>query len=463
MCDETVKLWTSVRLVALDEAPGEELERRRKLQRIACAEPLLKFDETLVIEEEIKDVLKKLEPRRLRCGKPDAAPLLVRLVSSWAEDIQAELAGVEALEPMEVEIEVEDGKLQDRRPCTRQAELSPKPATQGTLGIDLENAYGRMFRSAALKSAKYRAPRTATMAATQRRAGANRIWCREGVAFRTIWTERGGWQGARSAQLFFAMSLEEAADNTQVMANRGITRVGLQDDTYAVAEPENLTRMLEELKIKLQACGNRLRKHKCKVWFPTHVARSVSWSYWERQRKESGAPQLDRFLGSSSDRLTTHLAKRLSNVQALIPRIHGLPLQADDGKSRHKAWMMLTTVAMRALDDDAKLIPTPILTELTREIHVLMDNAMCDILGCELEEGQRRLVQPGCFAGLGARRLSRGDRADAAHWATWDLHAQAISQLAAELGNLAEQARLRLVKAGIICARPNTISNSQMT
>ena len=43
---------------------------------------------------------------------------------------------------------------------------------------------------------------------------------------------------------------------------------GLQDDVYAVAEPEDLTSLLEELKIELQACGHRLRMHKCKLWFP---------------------------------------------------------------------------------------------------------------------------------------------------------------------------------------------------
>ena len=61
VCDETVKLWTSVRMVALDEGwakrgPDEEPESGRKLRPIACEEPLLKFAETLVIEEEIKDV-----------------------------------------------------------------------------------------------------------------------------------------------------------------------------------------------------------------------------------------------------------------------------------------------------------------------------------------------------------------------------------------------------------------------
>ena len=40
-------------------------------------------------------------------------------------------------------------------------------AIHGILGIDLENAYGRMFRSRALKGTRHRAPRTAAMAATQ--------------------------------------------------------------------------------------------------------------------------------------------------------------------------------------------------------------------------------------------------------------------------------------------------------
>ena len=48
---------------------------------------------------------------------------------------------------------------------------------------------------------------------------------------------------------------------------------------------------------------------------------------------------------------------------------------------------MLTKVAMHASDYDAKLIPSPILTELTREMHVLMDNAMCDILGWRKASG----------------------------------------------------------------------------
>ena len=70
---------------------------------------------------------------------------------------------------------------------------------------------------------------------------------------------------------------------------------------------------------------------------------------------------------------------------------------------------------MRALDYDAKLISSPILTEFTRETQMMLDNAMCDILGCELEESQQRLAQQlRCFRELGAR-LSRGDTADATY------------------------------------------------
>ena len=140
------------------------------------------------------------------------------------------------------------------------------------------------------------------------------------------------------------------------------------------------------------------------------------------------------------------MTKRLERVQALIPRIRGLHLQTDDGKGRHKA---------DDVDEGGDACV------LTREMQMMLDNAMC-----ELEEGQQRTVQqPGCFAGPKARRLSRGDKPDAACWATWDLRAKVIPQLATDMGRavakvadggLAEQARQRLDEAGI-CARPNAI------
>ena len=120
-------------------------------------------------------------------------------------------------------------------------------------------------------------------------------------------------------------------------------------------------------------------------------------------------------VGVGHDRLTTHLAKRVARIQSLIPRIAGLPIQAGDGKGRHKAWMMLTKVAMRALDYDAKLIPSPVMERMTSDMQQMLEEATDVILGCNLDADQQRLVQqPGCFGGLGARRLSRGTRAVAA-------------------------------------------------
>ena len=98
-------------------------------------------------------------------------------------------------------------------------------------------------------------------------------------------------------------------------------------------------------------------------------------------------------VGVGHDSLTTHLAKRLARIQSLI--------QAGDGKGRHKAWMMLTKVAMHALDYDAKLIPSPVMERMTSDMQQMLDEATDEILGCNLDADQQRLVQqPGCFGTL---------------------------------------------------------------
>ena len=226
------------------------------------------------------------------------------------------------------------------------------------------------------------------------------------------------------------MSLEEVVDNTPVMAEPGVTRVGLQDDMYAVAQPAKLKAMLEHLQIASQACGHRLRMYKCNVWFPG----------WD-DTPDDGLPQeamallqliprergdlvllgaaaqgdscmaIGKAVGVGHDSLTAHLGKRLGRIHSLIPRIAGLPIQAGDGKGRHKAWLMLTKVAMHALDFDAKLIPSPVMERVASDTQQMLDEATDVILGCNLDTDQQRLVQQlGCFGGLGARRVSTGPR-----------------------------------------------------
>ena len=101
---------------------------------------------------------------------------------------------------------------------------------QGILGIDLEHADGRMCSS---KGSEVPSPEDS-------RDGSYTVACR---AKPNVVQERNSLEG-RGARLLFAMSLEEAADNTKVMTNK-ITRVGFQGDTCAVAEPEDITSLLE--------------------------------------------------------------------------------------------------------------------------------------------------------------------------------------------------------------------------
>ena len=205
-------------------------------------------------------------------------------------------------------------------------------AIHGIWENDFENAYGPVFRSQALKEASHQAPRTAAMAATQWSAGANRFWCREGAARRRLWTEGGGWQGARSAQLLFAMSLEEAVDNTPVMAEPGATRVGQQDDMFAVAQPAKLKVMLEHLQIALQACGHRLRMHKCKVWF----------SCWD-DTPDDGLPQEALALLQLIQRELGGLVLSGNRSRAdLVRAIHNEPLPCPPSSAWSHRWAAST-------------------------------------------------------------------------------------------------------------------------
>ena len=96
--------------------------------------------------------------------------------------VRAQADTVEAMD-FDAEDETEQEEGARKEPLTQEAKLDHRHvAIDGILGIDLENAYGRMFRSVALEGAKHSAPRTAATAATRWRAGANRIWYREGAA-----------------------------------------------------------------------------------------------------------------------------------------------------------------------------------------------------------------------------------------------------------------------------------------
>ena len=142
---------------------------------------------------------------------------------------------------------------------------------------------------------------------------------------------------------------EEAVDNTQVMAIRDITRVGLQDDMHAIAKPEQLTMMLEDLKIALQACGHRPRMPKRKVWFPGRDVTLDDSRPGELQlipREVCGLELLGA--AAQGDWCAAKMDDTPRKVFEQCASTHPTNPQADDGKGRHKAWMMLTKVAMNA-------------------------------------------------------------------------------------------------------------------
>ena len=70
--------------------------RRRKLRPIAGPECLLKFIESVIIDEARPALLPTLEPFQLGCGTPDGCPIVVTMVQSWlkeAKDTGGEVNG----------------------------------------------------------------------------------------------------------------------------------------------------------------------------------------------------------------------------------------------------------------------------------------------------------------------------------------------------------------------------------
>ena len=54
---------------------------------------LLKYVETMIIDEELAAILRAVEPRNLGLGTPDAAAVSVRAVRAWALGIETATGG----------------------------------------------------------------------------------------------------------------------------------------------------------------------------------------------------------------------------------------------------------------------------------------------------------------------------------------------------------------------------------
>ena len=184
----TVRLWTAACVSPVDcgERPLEPHERtdaprRRKLRPIACAGCPLKLVEGAAIDAVMSEAAPAFGPAQMGCGAADGAGVMVSLLRTWAEE----------------EMVAHD-------------ELPQDPLVFA--GLDLENAYGRAYRSACVRGLRGRAPTLAPLAATQWSCAAVTAWQRADVAWRSSETTRGGWQGSRLMQLSFCCGLEEGLE-----------------------------------------------------------------------------------------------------------------------------------------------------------------------------------------------------------------------------------------------------------
>ena len=74
--------------------------------------------------------------------------------------------------------------------------------------IDLENAFGRAFRSTCWEAARTACPQLAAVCAAQWKPCDTKFWQRCDDGWTVDSTTRGGWQGSRAVQIMFVLGLE---------------------------------------------------------------------------------------------------------------------------------------------------------------------------------------------------------------------------------------------------------------
>ena len=145
------------------------------------------------------------------------AALIVRIVRGWANDMA---------------VTTKEGQHADVVPP-----------------IDLENVYGRAFRSTCVEAARTACPQLAAICAAQWEPCDTRFWQRCDDGWTLDSTTRSGWQGSRAMQVVFVLGLEFALSMSDELAPSEITRVGLQDDMTFTGSAAALNRSWVPLKV----------------------------------------------------------------------------------------------------------------------------------------------------------------------------------------------------------------------
>ena len=210
LCDNTRKLWTGGIVVPVDN--GEKLQRpqERKLRPAGLAEHLTKFAEGVIIEENLLELRKHLEPRQVGAGMLDACVVLVRALQSCIQDI------VQHGDVSTAVIEEADPRL------------------DGVAAVDFVNAYCKFLRCKALRGMLRRTPVLAYLASNIWGCMTTTVWQRCNGQWVQSGSSRGGFQGMRFVMFLFCFSLAYSCDLLPADVTSQLVRVGYQDDTYFV-------------------------------------------------------------------------------------------------------------------------------------------------------------------------------------------------------------------------------------
>ena len=401
----------------------------RKLRPLAQTEVLVKMVETALIDEVIEELRATLEPRQLGVVTPDGPVRVVKLLRAWLEDMceaEEEAAG--------------------RFPAESQL---VGPDVETIAELDLENAYGRFFRSSALSSAAPRSPRVAALAAVQWKHGRVTIWQRmAGGSWVQDASWRGGFQGSRLAQVMFALDLEGAFSE---LAPNGLVRVGVADDTYLTGSLRSLIDGWPAMEATLAGHGHRLAAHKSHVLVPAldsaesrgaaQADPEVTAFFDVVPRSCGSLPMLgaaaqgkfDTELGPFAamagpaakrvDAACMHLAALRDMVRA---RVHE---QADQA-----VWTVLQQSVARALEYDMRLCPWVHLEAHAARLAAACHQTLEELLGCQLDDHARKQATlPGALGGL-SLSLPSELRAAAAFHAAEVAHCGPVQRLVVELG-----------------------------
>ena len=423
---DSALLWTSSIVVPID--CGSRQDGSRKLRPIALTEHMLKFTESVIIDECLPQLRGAFEPHQLGAGTADGNVLIYRILQTWLNDIESH------------------GQVEPHAPVVEER----NPSNDVLLGLDMENAYGRFFRSAALKATVARVPELAHLVLAEWGPGRTMYWQRIDGEWKISPTMRGGWQGSRLAMIMFCMSLEHSMDAMPQPVKDHVARVGYQDDTYFVGNMYTLASEWDGVNEAFASGGHRLNGTKSSVFLPCWndvptAGMPQILQQWLAQicRSSNGLATMgcaaqgtfESALGPYQFALES-ARKRLDRASIFKDKLTELVATDTDDSTLHVAWLLTTKSLNQTLTYDARLLRPEVLAGVTGQRGSMVRTAVEHIMGRSLTgDAWEQLQLPGPLGGMGLRLPTVSSHA--AYLSTWISCRDKVNLLCAALGRVA--------------------------